>query len=163
MTREVITRDIVGYEGLYSIDIFGNVINLKNNREVKQQKNKFGYMCVSLYKDKKQKQYRVHRLIAETFISNPQNKEQVNHIDGDKTHNVVWNLEWVTAKENNIHASDTGLVHKARKVKIVETGEIFNSLGSCARAIGGNVGDISRCIHSRGSKTHKGYTFEEVI
>ena len=76
MTREVITRDIVGYEGLYTIDIFGNVINLKNNREVKQQKNKFGYMCVSLYKDKKQKQYRVHRLIAETFISNPQNKEQ---------------------------------------------------------------------------------------
>lgn len=44
MTREVITRDIVGYEGLYSIDIFGNVINLKNNREVKQQKNQFGYI-----------------------------------------------------------------------------------------------------------------------
>ena len=42
MTREVITRDINGYEGLYSIDIFGNVINLKSNREVKQQKNKFG-------------------------------------------------------------------------------------------------------------------------
>lgn len=75
MTREVITRDIVGYEGLYTIDIFGNVINLKNNREVKQQKNKFGYMNVSLYKDKKQKQYKVHRLIAETFIPNPRNKE----------------------------------------------------------------------------------------
>jgi hypothetical protein len=162
MTGEVIVRDINGYEGLYSIDIFGNVINLKNNREVKQQKNKFGYMSVSLYKDKEQKQYRVHRLIAETFIPNPQNKEQVNHIDGIKTHNVVWNLEWTTSKENNIHASDTGLVHKARKVKIVETGEIYNSLGSCARAINGNAGDISRCIHSRGTKTHKGYTFREV-
>ena len=55
MNREVITRDITGYEGLYSIDIFGNVINLKDNREVKQQKNKFGYMNVSLYKDKKTK------------------------------------------------------------------------------------------------------------
>lgn len=55
MNREVITRDINGYEGLYSIDIFGNVINLKDNREVKQQKNKFGYMNVSLYKDKKTK------------------------------------------------------------------------------------------------------------
>lgn len=163
MTREVITRDINGYEGLYSIDIFGNVINLKSNREVKQQKNKFGYMNVSLYKDKEQKQYKVHRLIAETFIPNPQNKEQVNHIDGIKTHNVVWNLEWVTSKENNVHASNIGLIRIAQKVMIVETGEVFNSLGSCARKIGGNVGDISRCLHSRGTKTHKGYHFERVV
>ena len=163
MTREKLTRDIVGYEGLYSIDIFGNVTNLKTNKEVKQQKNKFGYMNVSLYKDGKQKKYKVHRLIAEAFIPNPQNKEQVNHIDGDKTHNVVWNLEWTTSKENNVHASDTGLVRTAKKVRIIETGEVFNSFGSCARAIGGNAGDISRCIHSRGTTKHKGYSFEEVI
>ena len=163
MTRENLTRDIIGYEGLYSIDIFGNVINIETNKEVKQQKNKFGYMNVSLYRDGKQKQYKVHRLIAKAFIPNPQNKEQVNHIDGNKTHNVVWNLEWTTSKENNVHASDTGLVRTARRVRIVETGEVFNSLGSCARAIGGNAGDISRCIHSRGTSTHKGYSFEEVI
>ena len=163
MTREELTRDVVGYEGLYTVDIFGNVIDVKTGKEVAQHKNKFGYMNVALRKCKKQKQHKVHRLIAKAFIPNPINKEQVNNIDGIKDHNVVWNLEWVTPKENSIHASDTGLVHKARKVKIVETGEVFNSLGSCARKIGGNVGDISRCIHSRGSKTHKGYTFEEVI
>lgn len=162
MTNEEIKRDVVGYEGLYSIDIFGNVIRLSDNKEMKQQMNKFGYVNVSLSKNGKQKQHKIHRLIANAFIPNPQNKEQVNHIDGNKAHNVVWNLEWTTSKENNIHASNTGLIHKARKVKIVETGEIYNSLGSCARAINGNAGDISRCIHSRGTKTHKGYTFEEL-
>lgn len=164
MTREALTRDIKGYEGVYTIDIFGNVIRVKDNKEVPQQKNKFGYMNVALYKDGKQKQYRVHRLIAQTFILNPLNKEQVNHIDGIKEHNVVWNLEWVTSKENNTHASDTGLIHTARKVRIVETGEIFNSLGSCARAINGNVGNISRCLNPKGlTLTHKGYHFEEVF
>lgn len=163
MTREELIRDVIGYEGIYTIDIFGNVFRVKDGKEMLQQRNQFGYMNVSLSKDGKQKQHKIHRLIAQAFILNPQNKEQVNHIDGDKTHNVVWNLEWVTSKENNIHASDTGLVRKARKVRIVETGEIFNSLGSCARAINGNTGDISRCIHSKGTKTHKGYTFEEVV
>lgn len=163
MTREELIRDVIGYEGIYTIDIFGNVFRVKDGKEMLQQRNQFGYMNVSLCKDGKQKQHKIHRLIAQAFILNPQNKEQVNHIDGDKTHNVVWNLEWVTSKENNIHASDTGLVRKARKVRIVETGEIFNSLGSCARAINGNTGDISRCIHSKGTKTHKGYTFEEVV
>ncbi len=163
MTREELNRDIVGYEDIYTIDIFGNVIRKKDGKEVPQQKNKFGYMNVPLYKDGKQRQYKVHRLIAQAFILNPQNKEQVNHIDGDKTHNVVWNLEWVTSKENNVHASDIGLIRIAQKVMIVETGEVFNSLGSCARKIGGNTGDISRCLHSRGTKTHKGYHFERVV
>lgn len=162
MTREELTKDIVGYVGLYTIDIFGNVIRKKDGKEVSQQKNKFGYMNVSLYKDGKQKQYKVHRLIAQTFIPNPQNKKQVNHIDGDKSHNVVWNLEWVTSKENNIHASNIGLIKNSQKVLVVETGEVFNSLGSCARAIGGNAGDISRCLHSRGTQTHKGYHFERI-
>lgn len=163
MTREELNRDIVGYEDIYTIDIFGNVIRKKDGKEVPQQKNKFGYMNVSLYKDGKQRQYKVHRLIAQAFILNPQNKEQVNHIDGDKTHNVVWNLEWVTSKENNVHASDIGLIRISQKVMIVETGEVFNSLGSCARKISGNTGDISRCLHSRGTKTHKGYHFERVV
>ena len=163
MTREELTKDVVGYEGIYAIDIFGNVTRKKDGKEVPQQMNKYGYMNVSLYKDGKQKQHKVHRLIAQAFILNPQNKEQVNHIDGNKSHNVVWNLEWVTSKENNIHASNTGLIRIAQKVMIVETGEVFNSLGSCARKIGGNAGDISRCLHSRGTKTHKGYHFQRLV
>lgn len=162
MTREKIVRDVVGYEGLYTVDIFGNVVRTKDNKVMRQQQNKFGYMNVSLNKDGRQHQHKVHRVVAEAFISNPLNKPQINHIDGDKLNNVVWNLEWTTPKENNIHASDTGLVKTARKVRIVETGEEFSSLGSCARRINGNAGDISRCLDGRGTKTHKGYHFEEV-
>ena len=162
MTREELTRYVVGYEGLYTVDIFGNIIRTQDKKIMSHQTNKQGYKCVSLSKDGVQKQYKVHRLIAEAFIPNPQNKPQINHIDGDKAHNTVWNLEWSTPKENTIHASDTGLVHHARKIMIVETGQRFKSMGSCARAINGSVGDISRCLRSDGRETHKGFHFKEI-
>lgn len=71
--------------------------------------NKTGYNQVALYKNKKIKTFSIHRLVAETFIPNPNNYLEVNHIDGDKTNNHVENLEWVTRKENITHAITTGL------------------------------------------------------
>lgn len=162
MNKEELTRDVVGYEGIYTIDIFGNVIRVKDKKEMLQQKNKFGYMNVSLRRNGKQKQYKVHRLIAQAFIPNPQNKEQVNHIDGDKTHNVVWNLEWCTCKENINHAVKTGLHPKCTPVRIIETGQIYPDITSCAKNINGYVGDIYGCLIGR-RKTHKGFHFEKVV
>ena len=124
MTKERIARDIVGYEGLYSIDIFGNVFNSKGV-EMKQRLNEIGYLTIGLSKNNRRKLWKVHRLVALTFIPNPQNKTQVNHIDGNKTNNVVWNLEWVTPKENTHHAIATGLRHDEMRDLTVQK---FNNL-----------------------------------
>ncbi len=70
---------------------------------------KLGYYMCNLYKNNQQTTKYVHRLVAEAFVSNPENKPEVNHIDGDKTNNHFSNLEWVTSSENSFHAVNSGL------------------------------------------------------
>lgn len=92
----------------YLISTLGNVktVNGKPKKIVYDNK---GYGRVELWKNNKGKKFRVHRLVAETFIPNPLGKEQVNHIDGNKKNNCVSNLEWVTPKENIKHAIENNL------------------------------------------------------
>lgn len=156
MTNE--EKWICGYEGKYSITTNGVV--KRYGEPIKQQRNKFGYMNVSLYKDKHNKQYKVHRLVAMSFIPNPDNKPQVNHIDGNKENNNVNNLEWCTCKENIKHSCDNGL-RNCMAVRIVETGESFKNTVECAKAISGDASDIYYCVKGK-RKTHKGYHFVEV-
>lgn len=89
----------------YIITKEGEVINNKWHRKVKPQPNGMGYLRVSIGG----KLMFVHRLVAEKYIPNPENKPQVNHIDGNPKNNRVENLEWVTQKENMAHAVKTGL------------------------------------------------------
>ena len=92
----------------YSISTNGEV---KNNLtgKILSQSIQQGYKHVTLLINNKQKRCRVHRLVAETFINNPENKPYVNHIDGDRANNNVENLEWVTPSENTIHAVKLGI------------------------------------------------------
>lgn len=107
-------NEIKGYEGLYSIDDQGNIYSLKNTssrrkRKIKPFINNSGYLRVGLYDlNGKRKGHYIHRLVAETFISNPNKLPIVNHKDGNKQNNHVSNLEWCTQSENEIHAVNQG-------------------------------------------------------
>ncbi len=104
-------RDIEGYEGLYSVSVNGEIYSHISNKKLKAVKYARNYLGVNLYKNKKHKSQMVHRLVAKAFISNPKNKPEVNHIDGDPSNNNVENLEWVTPSENVIHSYKTGLAY----------------------------------------------------
>lgn len=117
-----IWKDVKNYEGLYQVSNLGNIKSLDRIVETKNRKNylrkgkvqkksvnSFGYETVGFTVDSKTKIYRVHRLVALSFIENTENKPQINHIDGNKTNNNVNNLEWCTSSENQIHSVSTGL------------------------------------------------------
>lgn len=109
-----IFKQINGYDGLYSACSNGSIISLpkktrKGIRTLKPIKVAFGYYAVDLVKDKKIKRFLVHRLIANAFLDNTENKPQVNHINGLKGDNSLENLEWATASENQKHAIKNGL------------------------------------------------------
>ena len=93
----------------YQVSDIGLVINCSTKRLLMGSPDKRGYIKVSIYMDNKLHTMAVHRLVAEAFIPNPDNKPTVNHKDGNKKNNNVENLEWMTHKENIQHAIDNGL------------------------------------------------------
>lgn len=118
-----IWKDINNFEGYYQVSNSGNIRSLdriitdcfgrkKSNRGKKLSfgSTPTGYLFVGLRKEGFKTQQYCHRLVAHHFIPNPQNKETVNHIDGDKSNNNDWNLEWNTRSENTKHAYDNGLI-----------------------------------------------------
>lgn len=93
-------KDVVGYEGLYAVTSCGKVWSYKSKKFLKPGVNRYGYLFVVLCKDGQNKLYKIHRLVAEAYIPNPNNLPQVDHIDNDKTHNYVNNLQWITNRDN---------------------------------------------------------------
>lgn len=161
----------------YMVTTRGRVVN-KYGHEKTPDHSKDGYLKVNLYKDGIGSSKRIHRLVAEAFIPNPDNKPDVNHRNGNKHDNSIENLEWVTKSENMIHAYRTGLVKphasygmlgkknpnggsKGKYVRIVETGEEFKSIKDCAESFGGSDRAICECLAGR-QHTHRNYHFERI-
>lgn len=153
-------KDIEGYEGMYQVSNLGRVRSFKKYREgriLKSFPDPNGYLKVSLSKNNKLKNHRVHRLVAIHFIPNPQNKSQVNHIDGNKQNDNVNNLEWSTPSENGKHAYKIGLskgrlnskptqqtrnkISKSRKGKCAGTDHF-----GCRKIICITTGEMFDCI-----------------
>ncbi|UUW40520.1 homing endonuclease [Enterococcus phage vB_Efm_LG62] len=163
-------KDIKGYEGLYQVSNLGRVKRLKGKyisteRILKPTKHTTGYLRVKLCKNNVRFNKKIHRLVAEAFIPNPENKPQVNHIDEDKTNNIISNLEWMTAKENINHGTHNERVSKTMGIPIIAinciTGESkeFHGITECARQLGLQHQHISAVLKGRYKQTG-GYTFK---
>lgn len=133
----------------YAVSDYGNVKNIKNNQLIKQFERKDGYMQVSLWNCGKGHSFKVHRLIAEYFLSKNPEKLYVNHIDGNKKNNNISNLEWCTPSENNYHAVKQELVN-AIKVKVVDLSDdkeyFFDSLTQASIFLNEDKRALSRAL-----------------
>lgn len=154
------------YNKDYQISNFGNVKNKISGQILRGTISK-GYVIVHLTINDKSYKKSVHRLVAELFINNPENKPIINHIDGNKQNNIYTNLEWCTQAENMQHASRTGLINTITQggKKCIQKnleGNIvryFNSIREAARAVNGS--DEHICNVCKGQrKTAYGYMWE---
>lgn len=128
-----IWKDIVGYEGIYEISNYGSIRTKEGKitrtdrhgdrhwkqRTIKLKQDRNGYKRTSLWIDGKHQDWLVHRLVAITFIPNPNNYPMINHIDGVTSNNYVDNLEWCTPKHNVNHAIDNGLM-PYKKIRLID-------------------------------------------
>ena len=177
-------REIKGYEGHYAITSDGRVWSHKTQKFRSLRTTKKGYLTVGLNKPgEKGRTIFVHRLVANAFIPNPENKPQINHINENKADNRVENLEWCTAYENIHHG---GRLHRmmetnrqknnaslkddefmlcgkvVRPVRCVETGEVFRDAAAAARALGLHRCHINNCCRGRRNE-HGGLHWEYAV
>lgn len=155
-------KEIKGFPG-YLITSDGEVIGKRLGKPLKPETIWNGYKRVILFDGKKRRHMLVHRLVAEAFVPNPWNKLDVNHIDECKANNAASNLEWVTRSENCRHgtAQQRRGEKRRKKVRNVDTGEVFNSIGDAAKTIATGKCHIGRACMGK-CRTAGGYRWEYI-
>ena len=181
ITQEEIWKDVKGYEGIYQISNLGKVKSLnrilsngskRKGIVLKQYTNRDGYVFVCLSKDGKSKTTYIHRLVADAFVPNDENEDEVDHLDNNKLNNFSSNLEWVSRKENVGRSWDDGLMENQRRtavknglarakrvIKMDNRGNVlgeYRSQTEAAKAVGVSSPSISMCCTGV-SKTAGGY------
>ena len=174
-------KDVKDYEGLYQVSTFGRVRSLdkyidaeirnvdkvlKRGKILKPVCGKDGYLRVHLFKEGKRTNFLVHRLVAKTFIPNPDNLPLVNHKDEDKTNNYPYNLEWCTVKYNinyGTHTKRSAEKHSKTVYQYDLEGNLIKEWDSTREAgrNGFSSSHISSCCLGK-AKTHKGYIWSYI-
>lgn len=171
--NEELWKSIDGFPN-YEVSNQGRVRNKKTGKILKPDACRDGYLRVTLYGDKGPKHFFIHVLVAKMFIGDKPAGLEVDHLNGDKSNNRVENLQYCTSKENKERAINLGLrdripratveaSSKARMspVQILETGEMFDGIQTCAEKIGGHAQDISSCLTGK-ALSYKGLHFKRV-
>jgi len=172
MREPEIFKPIPDYEKLYCISNYGNVKSLRTGKFLTLQLSKKGYYRVTLSKNNKSKTFTTHRIVAEIFVPNPDEKPQVNHVNEIKTDNFYKNLQWVTNLENNHFGTA-----RERQIEKMINGKLsipvnqysldgklikeFSSIAEAARS-GFISTHISKCLTGK-FKQHRGFVWKEKI
>ena len=178
---EEVWKDVEGYEGFYQVSNLGRVKSLGRiivtrygktqtiyERVLKIKIHKFGYLEVSLHSNGKSKTYKVHRLVAEAFIPNPDGLLEVNHIDENKSNNRVDNLEWCSSSYNANYGTRNKRVALAKSKKIIQYSldgvliKEHQSLTDAGRTVNGNAQGVFLCVNDK-IKKYKGYIWKYKI
>lgn len=142
----------------YAISNLGEIVNIKYSRSLKPRVNSRGYNHVILFGDDGRKEYYVHQLVAQCFIGDFRHGSHIIHIDGDRSNNSVDNLR-MRGSRGDIDYVPVRV--RGRRVRVIETGQVFMNAYSCADYIRGHASNIYACLRGV-HKRHMGYTFEYI-